>query len=399
VIADRECAAPQNFPAWWVTLDEMPTLDRLRSHLLRHHPAFNPAELREMAILGAAVEGQRLAALCRARDIRIAAISDDDPAKIGMSLLDHPIVPIRELAKLDRATPIVIASHRVLGAAERLSRLGFSAVAPFAVLQALDPEGFPPHMFYERLLEDTLEHREHYRWLRRELADDKSRDVLDAVLTFRQTLDPRVLAPIVEPELYESAGLLAYGDDEVYVDAGAFDGDTIRLFSARVRGRYARVYAFEPDPKTFAALKQNFAAEPRVEPINAGLSCRKGILRFRGDASRGAIFAEDGGIEIDVTTIDDVVGDGRVTFIKMNIEGAEIDALNGAERTIRRWRPKLAISAYHRPSDLWRIPKLVRRFSEDYGLYLRQHDGGVIESVLYALPRSQDRGSTDGGPQ
>jgi FkbM family methyltransferase len=289
---------------------------------------------------------------------------------------------------LDRATPIVIASHRVLSAAERLSRLGFKAVAPFAVLQALAPERFPPHMFYEGLLEDTWEHRDHYRWLAGELADDESREVLEAVLTFRQTLNPRVLAPVVKPELYQLTGLLTLGDDEVYIDGGAFDGDSIRLFSSRVGGRYRRIYAFEPDPKTFAALKQNFASEPRVEAINAGLYRYKTTLRFRDDASRGAIFAPDGGVDIKVTTVDDVVGEGRVTFIKMNIEGAELDALEGAERTIRRWRPKLAISAYHRPSDLWRIPRLVRRFSEGYGLYLRQHDGGVIETVLYGVPRS-----------
>jgi FkbM family methyltransferase len=388
VTASLEGAPPREAPSWWVTLNAVPTVDTLRSQLLRRHPAFDPADLREIAILGAAVEGQRLAALCRARAIRIAAISDDNPAKIGTSLLDLPVIPMRELATLDRATPIVIASHRVLDATERLSRLGFTAVAPFAVLQALDPERFPPHMFYEGLLEDTWEHRDHYRWLAGELADDRSRQVLEAVLTFRQTLDPRVLAPVVEPELYQSAGLLTFDHDEVYVDGGAFDGDTIRLFSARVGGRYRRIYAFEPDPKTFAALKQNFASEPRVEPINAGLYGCQTTLRFRDDASRGAIFAADGGVEIKVTTVDDVVGEGRVTFIKMNIEGAELDALNGAERTIRRWRPKLAISAYHRPSDLWRIPRLVRRLSEDYGLYLRQHDGGVIETVLYGLPRS-----------
>jgi len=365
----------------------MSTVDALRLQLMRYHPAFDPAELREIAILGAAAEGQRLAALCQARDIRIAAISDDDPTKVGTLLRGHTVVPMRELAKLDRATPIVIASHRVLLAAERLSRLGFAAVAPFAVLQALAPERFAPHMFYEGLLEDTWENREQYSWLARELSDNKSRDVLDAVLTFRQTLDPHVLAPVVEPELYQSDGLLGYGDDEVYIDGGAFDGDTIRLFSSRVGGRYTRIYAFEPDPTTFARLKQNFASEPRVELINAGLYHRKQTLRFRDDASRAAIFAGDGGTEIEVTTIDDVVGEERVTFIKMNIEGAEIDALKGAARTIRRWRPKLAISAYHRPSDLWCIPRLVRWLREDYGLYLRQHDGGVIETVLYGLPR------------
>jgi len=124
-----------------------------------------------------------------------------------------------------------------------------------------------------------------------------------------------------------------------------------------------------------------------VRPINAGLYSRTGSLRFHDDGSRGAIFADDGEIDMAVTTIDDVVGEGRATFIKMNIEGAEIDALDGARRTIRRCLPKLAISAYHRPNDLWRIALLIREISSSYDLFLRQHDGGVIETVLYALPR------------
>jgi hypothetical protein len=78
----------------------------------------------------------------------------------------------------------------------------------------------------------------------------------------------------------------------------------------------------------------------------------------------------------------------------MNIEGAEIDALNGARKTIETWMPKLAISVYHRPSDLWQIPQLIHDFSKDYDFFLRQHDGGVIETVLYAIPRSNARRSS-----
>ena len=76
-----------------------------------------------------------------------------------------------------------------------------------------------------------------------------------------------------------------------------------------------------------------------------------------------------------------------MTYIKMNIEGAEIDALKGAAGSIARWTPKLAIAVYHRPSDLWQIAEVVRGLNPNYDLYLRQHDGGVIETVLYALPR------------
>jgi hypothetical protein len=72
----------------------------------------------------------------------------------------------------------------------------------------------------------------------------------------------------------------------------------------------------------------------------------------------------------------------------MNIEGAEIDALEGARKTIARWSPKLAVSVYHRASDLWRIPQIVSQLNPRYDLYLRQHDGGVIETVLYAIPRA-----------
>jgi FkbM family methyltransferase len=277
-----------------------------------------------------------------------------------------------------------------LDATERLRGLGFKTVLPFAALQIMAPERFPPHMFYEGLLADLWDNRDRYVDLNRRLADERSRDVLDAVLAFRQTLDPTLLKPVLDnDDLYGPKGLIAFSDDEVYVDGGSYDGDTVRTFIERVRGRFADIYAFEPDPVTFAKLKANFANEPRVHPFHAGLHSHGGSLRFRDDASRGAIFADDGEIEMPVTTIDDVIGDRRLTFVKMNIEGAEPDALRGGQHAIRKWRPKLAISVYHRASDLWRIPQQVSELNPDYSLYLRQHDGGIIETVLYALPPSQ----------
>ncbi len=361
----------------------------LRAALLGRHRAFDPARLERLAIVGAAGEGQRLAAICRARGITVAAIADDDSAKVGMLISGVPVVPSARLADLDRALPIVIASHRVLRAIETLRAQGFVHVAPFALLQALDPGQFPPHMFYDGWLEDLWRNRERYCALAELLTDDRSRAVLDAVLGFRQTLDPALLAPVVEWDLYNPSGLLSHGEDEVYVDGGSFDGDTIRLFIARVHGQFSRVLAFEPDPETFARLRANFARDPRIESINAGLHRRRAVLRFHNDASRGAIFQAEGAIEMPVVALDEVLAGARVSFIKMNIEGAEIEALAGAAGSIRRWRPKLAISAYHRPSDLWQVAETVQALCPDYDLYLRQHDGGVIETVLYALPPSE----------
>lgn len=375
---------------WVNRLKEVSGVADLREALRRCNAAVDPAALRRVIILGAAGEGQRLAAICHERGIDIAAIIDDDPAKVGSNIAGVQVASSAALETHERDTPVVIASHRVLRASERLKRLGYRAFAPFAALQVIDPNAFSPHMFYDGWIEDLWLNRDRYVRLEGLLADDMSRRVLDAVLGFRQTLDPFVLQPMVEWELYGPAGLLRYRPDEVYVDGGSFDGDTIRLFIDRVAGQFARVVAFEPDPRTFARLRANFAYERRVEPINAGLYRQRARLHFADDASRGALITAEGTHEIEAVSLDEVLGGDRVTYVKMNIEGAEIAALEGARHAIARWAPKLAISAYHRPSDLWQIADVVREIRSDYRLYLRQHDGGVIETVLYALPPAEN---------
>jgi FkbM family methyltransferase len=368
------------------------SIEDLIESMAHHNRGFDPRRVTQLAILGAGPEGRRLADICKARGIKITALADDDPGKLGSIMAGSKIEPTSRLTDLDRAIPIIIASHRVLGASQRLRALGFSTVLPFAALQTLAPEVFTPHMFYDGWLQDLLDNKEAYASLNKELADDRSREVLDAVIEYRLTADPLVLEPVIEQGryhqgLYHPAGLFDLGDNEVYVDAGAYDGDSIRWFKDRVGNRYERILAFEPDPKTYARLKQNFAGEPRIEAINAGLHRKKAVLRFRDDASRGAIFTDDGDISMQVVSLDDVLAGSRASYIKMNIEGAEIDALHGAHGTIECWLPKLAISVYHRPSDLWRIPRLVRELGARYALFLRQHDGGVIETVLYAIAR------------
>ena len=373
-------------PRWLAEIAVAGSVAGLRA-AMRAHNGIDLDSLRALAIVGAAPEGRRLARICNERGIKIDAIADDDPAKRGMTVEGVPVVPVQALATLPKTTLIVIASHRVLRVTQKLRTLGFQHVIPFAMLQVAAPDIFPPHMFYEGVLDDLFVNSAEIAALRRRLADDHSRRVLDAVVDFRRTLDPQMLESVVsEQDLYAPEGLFAFADDEVYVDGGSFDGDTIRSFVARVHGRFTEVYAFEPDPVTFAKLKENFRDEPRVHPIHAGLYSHAGTLRFRDDASRGAIFAADGEIEMPVTTIDEVLGGKRLTYVKMNIEGAEIDALNGGRRAIQQWRPRLALSIYHRAADLWRIPQLVLELDAGYRLYLRQHDGGIIETVLYALP-------------
>jgi FkbM family methyltransferase len=366
-------------------LRDAASAEAMRDGLRRRHPAFSAPQ--RLIILGAADEGRRLAALCREAGIAVAAIADDNPALAGSEIAGARVVAVASLAEFDKATPVVIASHRTLKATERLKAVGFADVAPFALLQMLEPQRFPSHAFHAGWLEDLAANRARYFELADRLADDFSRDVLDRVVGYRLTCDPLVLAPIVEWELYGPKDLVLYGEDEVYIDGGSYDGDSVRLFIDRVGGRFERVLAFEPEPATFARLAANFSADRRVEPYQKGLWSGTRSLRFDDEGTRASGITEaQNGIEVPVTSIDEVLGQGRVTYIKMNIEGAEQEALAGARRAIRRCQPKLAISAYHRASDLWQIPALVREIEPRYRFYFRQHDGGVIETVLYALP-------------
>lgn len=372
----------------------MPWLDRLQNAasvesmiegLRRRHPAF--VDPQPIAILGAGPEGRRLLDLCRKARLEVLALADDDPVLRGEVVAGMAVAPTDSLNRLERSVPVVIASHRTLKATARLSAMRFRHVAPFALLQLLDPVQFPPHAFYASWLQDLFENRTRYVELAAVLHDDCSRRVLDAVIGYRLTCDPMLLAPIVEWDLYAPADLIDYAEHEVFIDGGSFDGDTVKLFVDRVSDRYDRILAFEPDPATFVKLRARFGLEKRVEPINRGLYSEPGTLHFNDEGSRASALTGNGsGNTIEVTSIDHVLRGDRVTFIKMNIEGAEGEALHGAKVSIGRWHPKLAIAAYHRASDLWQLPSLVRQLHDRYRLFLRQHDGGVIETVLYALP-------------
>lgn len=370
---------------WLDRLFTFGSVEAARKALADRHPAFQPVRLARVAVVGAAAEGQRFVRTCAERGIRVAAVCDDNPKMVGKEFAGQTVQPTAALERLDRTIPVVVATHRALKPVERVRAMGFGAVLPLGVLQTMAPDVFEPQIFYKGWLEDLVGNRDRYRELHATLADERSRKTLDAILGYRLSGDASVLGPMIEWDLYATTDLFQLGTDEVYVDAGAFDGDTTRLFIERTKGRFEKVYAFEPDPDTFRRLAANFAHEPRVVPINKGVYDRATTLYFDGDGSRHSGIQETGNIKVEVTDIDGVAAGGKVTYIKMNIEAAEPAALEGARRTIQKWKPRLAVSCYHRPGHLWEIPRQVLALRSDYKIYYRQHDGGVIESTMYAL--------------
>ena len=157
-------------------------------------------------------------------------------------------------------------------------------------------------------------------------------------------------------------------------------------------GAFARYFVFEPDPGNFARLSDSVAGLPdavraRIEMKRAAISTTDGTVRFASGAGPSSHVGE-GDMEVDAIALDRYLGNSP-TFIKMDIEGAEPDALAGATRHIRDAVPILAISCYHRQDHLWSIPLLIHSINGGYAFFLRAHDLEGWDLVCYAIPRSR----------
>ena len=176
--------------------------------------------------------------------------------------------------------------------------------------------------------------------------------------------------------------------DEIFVDGGCYDCGTDRLFMKWCGGDYKKIYAFEPDVKNYENCMEAGKDIRDLRLINKGLWSREDVLRFEGNESPGSRIIDTGIQEaatVQVAAIDEVVGNDKVTFLKMDIEGAELEALKGARETIRKHHPKLAICIYHKKEDVWEIPAYILSVSEDYRLYIRHYRLNGNETVLYAV--------------
>ena len=179
--------------------------------------------------------------------------------------------------------------------------------------------------------------------------------------------------------------VLTIAEDEVFIDAGCYDGNTTKEFLKSCNGKYNKIYAFEPDEKCFKECEENLGGIRNLEVMNYGLWDKNEMLRFAATADTASKITEEGETFIKAKALDTVLQGERTTFIKMDIEGAEYRALKGAEKTIRKWKPKLAICVYHRWEDIFLIPELILEYNPNYKLALRHHCFNACETVLYAF--------------
>lgn len=218
------------------------------------------------------------------------------------------------------------------------------------------------------------------------LADSLSRETFEAFINSKLGGDAEALAAVSRKEQYFPKGIIELSDSEVFVDGGAYTGDTLLTFMRLAGGRCARCCAFEPEAANAAKLKAT--VEKRglrsVTVFNKGLWSAPATLPFAvWHGTSASAVSGAGQVTVEADTVDQLAPDA--TFIKLDIEGAELEALKGAAETIKRNRPKLAVCVYHKPGDLFEIPLFIRSLAPEYRFYLRQHQPVACETVLYAV--------------
>lgn len=195
-----------------------------------------------------------------------------------------------------------------------------------------------------------------------------------------------ILAPDMRADNYDQYfDVFSPGADEIFVDAGCFRGESSVRFIKWCDGIYRHIYAFEPDAGNYRYCKEVFAGEQRVILQNRGLYDSEGTLSFSADGSgESRIMEDETGDKIEETRLDHVLQGDPVTLIKMDIEGAEEKAILGAQETIRRHRPRLAISVYHKMTDILDLPMLLLDYVPEYRFWLRHYTASLNDTVLYA---------------
>ena len=221
------------------------------------------------------------------------------------------------------------------------------------------------------------------------LEDDFSRDTLKGLLNYRRTGKASYLKGLVVRPQYFQKDILSPVEDEVFVDGGAFQGDTVDSFVKNFAGGgYKRIYSWEPDEFNLKTLRKKQEKYKNLTVLPYGLWSGKTELyldQMGNSNSTVTTEAGEGTRSLKVDSIDDLCSGDKVTFIKMDIEGSELEALKGAKNVIMRDKPRLAISIYHKPEDLYEIPFWIRSVMPEYKLYVRQHSRSWTETVLYAI--------------
>ena len=357
------------------------------------------AATKPIVLFGARKLGQKTLAGLRSVGVEPLCFSDNNAALWDTSIDGVKVLSPEEAARRFGADAVFVtciwgrgSSDSMAERQKQLVNLGCQTVAPFVPLFWKYPAAFLPHNALD-LPHYVQEQAEKIDLCFELLSDDRSREEFVRQLTWRLTGDFDALSDPVTDEIYFPRFVARRNSPETFVDCGAYNGDTILRFISRNQGEYQSILAFEPDPSNFSALNQTVSAlspgqRERIRVFPYAVGAQPERVRFTATGTEGASVGS-GEYEVDCVRLDDIVGEENPTYIKMDIESAEPDALRGARNIIKRSIPVIAACSYHVQDHLWTIPLTMSEIFPDYAISLRQHIQLVEDLVSYAVPRDR----------
>jgi FkbM family methyltransferase len=338
-------------------------------------------------VLGAGNLGRRMA-----KAIRPLLFCDNNPALWGTEVESTLVVSPEEAVRNHPGALYVVAiwhpctTESMLDRMDQLRRLGARNVLPFTAFLNQYPEHLLPNLLWERPAYYAAHADEIAR--ARPLFDAPGQEEFDRQMKLRLGDHS---GQVIDRGVQYFPEDLPLEEDEVFIDCGAYDGDTIAALRAATGDRFARALAFEPDPGTFELLRTSIGSDPRIQLHQSATGARREKLRFTR-AGTGSRLTSSGTEEVEVNALDELLGDVKPTYIKLDIEGAEPDALRGAVLTIQTHRPKIAVCLYHAPDHLWSIPLWLNEALPDSRLTLRTYAADGFECVCYCIPNELEQG-------
>ncbi len=205
-----------------------------------------------------------------------------------------------------------------------------------------------------------------------ELFDDDSKRIFAGCVNFMFGGELDTLKSVTTERDEIFTGAFSLDSNESYLDLGAYRGDTVSEFLHYCGGKYNSITALEPDRRTFKKLSEYLQGIPQSEGIQKAIYSENKTVCFSSNAGRQSAIASKGE-KIETVTVDSLCKNKKVTYIKMDVEGAELDAIEGAKLILKEQKPKLNIALYHKSADLFEIPLKIAEINPGYKFHIRRH--------------------------
>ena len=321
--------------------------------------------------------------------IKIIGFIDSDKRKWGKTIAGKIIFSPEDTAVINAKIILITSRHAVPLIRKQLAYL------PAHILSV---DAFTVHhqsLEVVEQIESLLSH------------DQKSLDTFNAILSCMLSGYKTQLSGTASNLSFFNEFGFFNSDRETFVDAGAYVGDSVERFIWSMNGVFEKIYAFEPGKKQFNAMKVRMErlraewsiAHNKIILENKGLSNKAGSSLVKEgqhiiQTEIEEVFTEvnmskDGFDTISTIEIDTYFQERPFTFLKVDVEGSEKNLLEGAKKTIKRWRPKIALSVYHFPTDIFELPLICSSYNPEYQFTLGHHSSQLMDTVLYCRDKNE----------